>query len=187
MKYPRKRKKIISVDKETGEKIDGVLVLCGVKINPYAGGWIVNSQEALKLLARDKELTGETYKVLLYLFSILDFENWIQIPQTEIAKELEIHKQHINRAIKKLESKEILLKGPKLGRSYSFRLNPYFGWKGKPINLEKYRREKEQERLENLKKKVETKKDPALKILSKKYNIPLDKIEKFLEENAEVK
>jgi len=186
MKYPKKRKKIISIDKDTGEQIDGVIVLCGVKINPYAGGWIVNSQEALKLLAVDKDLTGETYKVLLYLFSILDFENWIQIPQTEIAKELHIHRQHVNRAIKKLESKEILLKGPKLGRSYSFRLNPNFGWKGKPINLEKYRQEKEREKLEKLKNKFDKGKNRRLKILSEEYNIPLDKIEKFLAENTEV-
>jgi len=183
MKNFRKNKKIVSIDKDTGEKIDGVLVLCGVKINPYAGGWIVNSQEALKQLAKDKELTGETYKVLLYLFSILDFENWIQIPQIEIAKELEIHRQHINRSIKKLELKEIIIKGPKLGRSYSFRLNPYFAWKGKPINLEKYRKEKEEERLKNLKNKMDKKRNKKIEILRKKYNIPIEEINYVLEDN----
>ena len=45
----------------------------------------MNSQEALKLLATDRDLKGETYRVLLLLLSQLDFENWIQITQKEIS------------------------------------------------------------------------------------------------------
>ena len=134
-----KQRKIASIDQNTGEILKGVVVYCGVKQNPYSTGWIMNSQEALELLATDKELTGENYRVLLLLLSRLDFENWIQIAQSEIAEKLDMRKQNVSRAISLLESKKILLRGPKVGRSYAFRLNPYFGWKGKVKNLNDYR------------------------------------------------
>jgi len=186
-KYKDKRSKVVSVNQDTGEILEGVLVYCGVKHNPYATGWIMNSQEALEILASDSELSKEAYKVLIFLMSRLDFQNWINIFQKEIAEKLNIKKQNVSRAISLLESKEILLRGPKIGKSYSFRLNPYFGWKGKTINLDKYREEKEQERIEKLKNKIQKETDPTLTILSKKYNIHINKIEKFLAENTEVK
>ncbi len=136
-----KRRKIASVDQDTGEVLDGVVVYCGVKQNPYSTGWVMNSQEALELLATDKDLKGETYRVLLLLLSRLDFENWIQVTQNEISEKLEMKKPNVSRAISVLEEKGIILRGPKVGRSYAFRLNPYYGWKGKVKNLNDYRRE----------------------------------------------
>jgi predicted transcriptional regulator len=134
-----KAKKIASIDQDTGEILEGVVVYCGVKQNPYSTGWIMNSQEALKLLATDRDLKGETLRVLLLLLSQLDFENWIQITQKEIADTLEIKKQNVSKAVLLLEEKGIILRGPKIGRAYAFRLNPYFGWKGKVKNLNDYR------------------------------------------------
>ena len=134
-----KKRKIASVDQDTGEVLEGVVVYCGVKQNPYSTGWIMNSQEALELLATDEDLTKEAFRVLIFLMARLDFENWIQVTQKEIAEKLNMHKQNISRAISLLESKEIILRGPKVGRSYAFRLNPYFGWKGKVKNLNDYR------------------------------------------------
>ena len=89
----------------------------------------MNSQQALELLATDKDLTGENYRVLLLLLSRLDFENWIQVTQSEITEKLQMKKQNVSRAISLLEKKGIILRGAKIGRSYAFRLNPYFGWK----------------------------------------------------------
>ena len=150
-----KTRKIASFDKNTGEILEGVLVYCGVKQNPYSKGWIMNSQEALKLLATDKDLKGETYRVLLILLSQLDFENWIQITQKEIAEILEMKKSQVSRAINILEDKEIILRGPKIGRAYAFRLNPDFGWKGKIRNLNEYRKDKFDDEQKELKKKVD--------------------------------
>lgn len=138
-----KRRRIASVDQDTGEVLDGVFVYCGVKLNPYAKGWVMNSQEALELLATDKDLKGETYRVLLLLLSRLNFENWIQITQNEISEKLEIRKPHVSRAITLLEEKGIILRGPKVGRSYAFRLNPNYGWKGKVRNLNDYRKKED--------------------------------------------
>ena len=135
----------MSVDQNTGEVLDGLIVYCGVKRNPYAKGWVMNSQESLEIIAKDRDLTGEAHRVLWYLLSRLDFENWIQVTQREIAEELGLKKQNASRSISLLESKRIIIRGPKIGRSYAFRLNPYFGWKGKIRNLDDYR-QKENDR-----------------------------------------
>lgn len=133
-------KNVVSFDQRTGEQLEGVIVYCGVKQNPYSTGWIMNSQGALELLATDKEIKGETYRVLFFMCSRLDFENWILITQKEIAEKLDLKRQNVSRAILLLEKKGIIFRGPKVGKSYAFRLNPDFGWKGKVKNLNDYRR-----------------------------------------------
>ena len=150
-----KKKKVVSFDYDTGEKLEGVLVYCGVKRDPYSKGWIMNSQEALEILAKDKAFTKDSLRILIFLSARLDFENWIQITQKEIAEILEIKKQNVSKAIKLLEEKGIILRGPKIGRAYAFRLNPDFGWKGKVKNLDKYRKDKFDEEQKELKKKVD--------------------------------
>ena len=149
-----RKRKIASFDQDTGEILKGVIVYCGVKQNPYSKGWIMNSQEALRILATDKELKGETYRVLLLLLSLLDFENWIQVTQKEISETLEMRKSQVSRAVNVLEKKEIVLKGPKVGRSYAFRLNPHFGWKGDVKNLNDYRRKEEDQWIRKQKKEA---------------------------------
>lgn len=138
-----KPRRIASIDQDTGEVLEGVVVYCGVKQNPYSKGWVMNSQEALELLASDQDLTKESLRVLMFLMARLDFENWIQVTQIEISEKLGIKKPNISTAISLLEKKGIILRGPKIGRTYAFRLNPYFGWKGKVKNLNDYRREEE--------------------------------------------
>ena len=96
----RKRlRKLMSVDQNTGEILDGLIVYCGVKRNAYAKGWVMNSQESLEIIAKDRDLTGEAHRVLWYLLSRLDFENWIQVTQREIAEELGLKKQNASRSI----------------------------------------------------------------------------------------
>lgn len=137
-----RRRKIASIDRETGEVLDGVVVYCSVKRNPYTKGWVMNSQEALEILASDEDLTKDALRVLIFLMSRLDFENWIHVTQKEIADQLNIKKQNVSSAMILLVDKEILLKGPKMGRSYAYRLNPDFGWKGRVTNLDEYRQKR---------------------------------------------
>ena len=130
------------VDKYTGEEY-GFPVIVGRKRNPYGNGWVMNSQDAAILLAKDKDIKGETHRVLWLIIGILDFENWVQLSVTEIAKELKMHRPDVSKAMKVLEQKEVILRGPKVGRSYAFMLNPEFGWKGKVKNLDDYRKERD--------------------------------------------
>jgi len=130
------KRRVVSMDAETGEILEGVPVWVGRKTaftGLYGRQWFIMAQEdALLALAKDKELTLAPKNVLLYLLSQLDFENFIQVQQVDIANALEMDKAKVSKAIKLLLEKGVLIRGPKLARSSSFRLNPNFGYKGNP-------------------------------------------------------
>ncbi len=153
MKSKRKDVEILAYDRNTGEVVEGVPVLCGVKKNPYSTGWVMNSQQALEAIAKDKEITGRIHRILWFLIARLDFENWIQVSQKEICEELNMRKEDVSSGIKLLEKKTILIRGPKVGRSHSFRINPNFGWKGDVKHLDDYRRKEEDQYLKENKNK----------------------------------
>ena len=75
-------------------------------------------------------LTGETYSVLLHLMGKLSFDNWINITQAEIGKDLSLARQNVSRAMKVLVEKQIILEGPRKGRCHTYRLNYAIGYKG---------------------------------------------------------
>ena len=84
-------------------------------------------QEIHRALAMDTELDGVDLRVFLYLTSCLDFENFLQAPQLEIAEALGRRKEHITRSMAKLKAKGVVIAGPKVGRSAVWRLNPKYG------------------------------------------------------------
>jgi len=130
------KRKLATIDLETGEILDGTLAYVGPRIkSPYSGGFFMTNQFALEEIAKDKELVGETLRIFLYVCSRLDFENYIQIPQMEISKDLQIDKSNVSKSMSLLESKGILLRGPRVGKVYVWRLNPHYGWKGKVRNM----------------------------------------------------
>lgn len=98
-------------------------------------------QDSFIEIAKDPDMTGETLRVLMYLYGLLDFENYIQQSQKDIVEGLGMRKEHVSRAMKLLASKQIILEGPKVGRSKCYRLNPNYGWKGKIKTLQEHRRE----------------------------------------------
>jgi MarR family protein len=136
------RKHLGQIDFKTGEIIQGVIVSVGVKCSPYGNDWFMANQQALLTLAQDKDITRESYRVLMVLLGRLNFENWIHVPHKEIAEMLHMHASNVSRAIKLLERKGILLRST-LGSSrlYGYRLNPYYGWKGKSKKLQNARLE----------------------------------------------
>ena len=134
------------IDELTGKEY-GFPVIFGRKRNPYGNGWIMNSQEALDMIAEDKDLKGNTYRVLFKVCARVDFENWVHLPLKELADELDIDQATISKNIKLLVKKGILIKSEKIGRSYAYRLNPDFGWKGKVHHLEEYRQQQHEDDL----------------------------------------
>ena len=59
------------------------------------------------------------------LLGRIDFENLMVVNQAELAKELGMHRQHVQRSIKRLIALGVILEGPKIGisRSYSSTLS----------------------------------------------------------------
>ena len=131
-------KYVEQIDRRTGEVIQGCMVWI-----PYrpkiTERWFMAFQDSFEAIAKDPELTLEPKNVLLYLFSKLDFENYIQQSQKEVAEGLGMRKENVSRAMKLLTAKRIVLEGPRVGRSRSYRLNPNYGWKGKVTTLQEHR------------------------------------------------
>ena len=59
-------------------------------------------------LAIDPDLDGVDFRVFLYLFSRLDFDMSMRVPQVEIAEALGRRTEHISRSIRKLKQKGII-------------------------------------------------------------------------------
>ena len=123
-------KRLQQIDSETGEIIDGfVAYVVPKRKNGFGQGWLAMAQNGAEILAQSN-LSGNDFKVLMKLLSVLDYENLIQVGQADIARELDMHRQHVQRSIKRLLDLGIVLEGVKIGISRSYRLNPNFGWKG---------------------------------------------------------
>lgn len=92
------------------------------------------SQDPLLQIAMDKELAGRPMRVLMYLLAQLNSENYIRVSQAKISEVLGLHKSDVSKVVSLLEAKGIIIRGPKVSRSFAFRLNPTYGWKGKTKN-----------------------------------------------------
>jgi predicted transcriptional regulator len=132
-----KQRELGSVDLETGEILPHVLVAMQQKIpNGFAEGWVAMAQEPMVELAVNIKSVDD-WRVLSVLLGYLDFENHIRIEQTAVAEKLGMHRQNVNKAIKRLLALGVVVEGPKVGRSRTYRLNPAYGWKGSSANHQK--------------------------------------------------
>ena len=123
-------KRLQQIDSETGEIVDGfVAYVVPKRKNGFGQGWLAMAQNGAEILAQSN-LSGNDFKVLMKLLSVLDYENLIQVSQADVARELNMHRQHVQRSIKRLIDLGIVLEGVRIGISRSYRLNPNFGWKG---------------------------------------------------------
>ena len=124
------QRRLGTIDLDTGEVLEeGIPVWIGRKPK-ITDRWFMAFQEAFEQLAKDRDLTDEHRRMLFYLMSRLDFDNYIQVAQKDIAEALVMKKSNVSRAIKLLEEKNIILRGPKVARSNTFRLSTTLGWKG---------------------------------------------------------
>jgi len=125
-------KRFTQVDTSTGEEVGSFVAVIRPKQKSAFQRHFTMNQDALKILA--KTLTGEQFKVLMILLADLDYENYIQVAQADIAESLDMQKTNVSRSVKVLLDLGVILLGPKVGRSHSYRLNPQFGWKGTVAN-----------------------------------------------------
>lgn len=125
------------VDTGTGEMVS---VLVQVPRRRHTGGFFMAYQEGFRRLAA-LDLPGRTRRVLDYLLSVLDFENFIHVSQAEVARELGYHRQDVNSAVKQLVEAGVLVRGPKVGQSWTYRVDPDLGWKGRASRRDQARRD----------------------------------------------
>lgn len=74
-----------------------------------------------KSIAKNKEVRGEDFRVLLYLLSELDGYT-VNISQSKIAEDLDIKYQNVNRAINRLCKLKIIRKIYEAGQLVGYRI-----------------------------------------------------------------
>lgn len=128
-------KRVVQVDAETGEMLEGAVLgmFFPKRQNGFNGGWLAMAQDALMALAK-ADLGDEARRVLFAILARLDFENYLLLNQAELAESIGLKRGNFSRAVAKLEEHGIIVRGPKAGRSVTFRLNPSYGWKGSASN-----------------------------------------------------
>lgn len=129
----------------TGEITDPTHVLVPVRVK--VKDWLMLFHSGSELLARDKEMTGEAFRVFHYVMSHVDYENKLLITQADVKEALEMKQPHVSRAFKLLVKKEILIEGKKFGTNKIYYLNPYFGWKGSARKLKQQLQEQAESKI----------------------------------------
>ena len=128
-------RRVPQIDLETGEDLGGFVAVIRPKRKSSFQRHFTMNQAALLTIAN--ELNHDQMRVLMALLADLDYENYIQVAQIDIAEALNMQKTHVSRAVKNLLEFGIVIEGPKIGRSKTYRLNPQFGWKGTVTNHKK--------------------------------------------------
>lgn len=119
--------------------------------------WLMIFHKGMELIAKDKELGLEALRVFLCAISQIDYENKFLMTQSDIAKELEMKQQAVNRAFKLLVKKGIFVEGEKQGTSKTYYLATIIGSKGKARNFQKkLERESKSKNDRSPQKEVET-------------------------------
>lgn len=120
-------------DPRTGEVEDGKLMWVPHRTRSQFGdSWFQMAQETLRMInAHRNELGLEGIVVFNALMARLDFENFIEVSQRDIANELEMQPSNVSRAMKRLSALGFIRRGPKVGRSHTLQLHPSLAWKGK--------------------------------------------------------
>lgn len=132
-----------TVDLETGEIVDGTMVVVGRRVR-WKECYLMTFQDKLEELSLDSDFTGTNLRVMMNLMSRLGWENWLHINQTDIARRMGVNRVEVSKTVNLLIRKGVIIRGPKIGRCYSYKLNSSYGFKGKLHDLEEYRRRESQ-------------------------------------------
>lgn len=93
----------------------------------YGTEWSVLPQPAILELAKRKDLSGETLRVLLVLFSMVEQHNRLRIYPEQVADELGVRVDSVRERIAKLVDAGVLKQ-----LKYGWELTPRYGFKGDP-------------------------------------------------------
>lgn len=121
------------IDAETGQVYDLVAVPRAERTYT-PGGWIMAMQHGLAALATDHTLTDGDMRVINALLGRLDWDNYIHLEVSELATDLGRSREAVSRSISRLIKRGVLHRGPRVGRAFTYRLDPAYGYKGQAKN-----------------------------------------------------
>ncbi|NMQ35651.1 hypothetical protein, partial [Klebsiella pneumoniae] len=93
-------RRVTQIDLETGEDLGGFVAVIRPKRKSSFQRHFTMNQAALLTIAN--ELNHDQMRVLMALLADLDYENYIQVAQIDIAEALNMQKTHVSRAVKNL-------------------------------------------------------------------------------------
>ena len=130
-------REIDQIDSKTGEVLsEGALVWVPKRrAHPYGDRWLAMRMDTFKRLTMHPGIGMREMRVFGELIDRLEYENFIHVPQVDLAKATGIDRAHVNRALKKLIAFGIVVEGPRVGRLRTYRLDPDAGWRGSKQGL----------------------------------------------------
>lgn len=120
-------------DSNTGEEITNIALV--VPRKSKLTNWLRLFHRGTEIMAKDRDITSQTYRVFMYSISYIDYENRITVTQSQVAEALDMKRQHVSTQFRLLVKKGIFEEDKKYGSLKTYRLNTEIGWKGKPKNL----------------------------------------------------
>lgn len=81
-------------------------------------------------ISKSQNLTDGDIRVLMRLFSLLDYNNYLSIEQKSVAEALHRSPESVSRSIKRLTEQGVIHRGPRVGRAYTYRLDPFVAFRG---------------------------------------------------------
>ena len=130
-------RKLDQIDNETGEVLsEGALVWVPKRFpHPYGDRWFAMRMDTIRRLTMHPGIGMQEMRVFGALIDRLDYQNFIHVPQTDLAEATGMDRPHVNRALKKLIEFGIVVEGPRVGRSRCYRFDPDAGWRGSKKTL----------------------------------------------------
>lgn len=98
-------------------------------------------QQAIRRLGEEGHIGKESWRVLAYLLGVLEWDNWLVVPQVQIAEAMGMHRVQVSRAIRQLLAEGILGQAAPPAPKTAYRLRAEFAYRGSRNGWRKRRRE----------------------------------------------
>jgi predicted transcriptional regulator len=95
--------------------------------------FVMMFQEVLKIIVMSKDMSASTYRVFVYICSMMSFENYMGVSVETICEDLELSLSSVQRALKQMKKMGVIITLPDQmdKRKNNYILNPLAVWKGK--------------------------------------------------------
>jgi DNA-binding MarR family transcriptional regulator len=91
--------------------------------------------EGMAQVVQYGNLTGQDFKVLLFVLNNMEWENIFQMSQGAIAEALEMRQPHVSKSMQKLVAMDLIRVIGNIGRQNIYRVSPYLALKSRAKNL----------------------------------------------------
>jgi len=98
-------------------------------------------QDTIRRLAEDRTFGQQSTRVLLYLLSVLDWDNWLVVPHTAMGAALGLQAPNVSRAMADLIHRKVIEQGTPPSPRNAYRLNSAYAYKGSFARLRVRRRQ----------------------------------------------